>query len=80
MPRVRPNGAYNNLKNELAFYSVQRNLKILGIFCRLSIRDNKPNYMSYNNNAWKFIESNLNNSIMKDLQKWIKKILPHEKQ
>jgi aminoglycoside/choline kinase family phosphotransferase len=71
---------YNNLKNELAFYSVQRNLKILGIFCRLSIRDNKPNYMSYNNNAWKFIESNLNNSIMKDLQKWIKKILPHEKQ
>lgn len=70
----------NNLKNELAFYSVQRNLKILGIFCRLSIRDNKPNYMSYNNNAWIYIESNLNNPIMKDLQNWIKKILPHEKE
>ena len=70
----------NNLKNELAFYSVQRNLKILGIFCRLSIRDNKPNYMSYNNNAWIYIESNLNNPIMKDLQNWIKKILQHEKE
>ena len=67
------------LKKELTFYSVQRNLKILGIFCRLSIRDNKPNYMAYNDNAWKNIKSNLSHPMMIDLKDWLKKILPNEK-
>ena len=67
------------LKKELTFYSVQRNLKILGIFCRLSIRDNKPNYMVYNDNAWKNIKSNLSHPMMIDLKDWLKKILPNEK-
>ena len=67
------------LKKELTFYSVQRNLKILGIFCRLSIRDNKPNYMVYNDNAWKNIKSNLSHPMMIDLKDWFKKILPNEK-
>jgi len=67
------------LKKELIFYSVQRNLKILGIFCRLSIRDNKPNYMPYNDNAWKNIKSNLSHPMMADLKNWFKKILPNEK-
>ena len=67
------------LKKELTFYSVQRNLKILGIFCRLRIRDNKPNYMAYNENAWINIKSNLSHPMMADLKDWLKKILPNEK-
>ena len=69
----------NQLEKELAFYSVQRNLKILGIFSRLNLRDNKSKYMGYNDNAWKYIESNLNNPIMSDLKVWLKKILPNAK-
>ena len=69
----------NQLKKELAFYSVQRNLKILGIFSRLKLRDNKAEYMTYNDNAWKYIESNLHNSTMIDLKVWLKKILPDAK-
>ena len=69
----------NQLEKELAFYSVQRNLKILGIFSRLKLRDNKPEYMAYNDNAWKYIESNLHNSTMSDLKVWLKKILPDAK-
>ena len=69
----------NQLEKELAFYSVQRNLKILGIFSRLNLRDNKSKYMQYNDNAWKYIESNLNNPAMSDLKVWLKKILPNAK-
>ena len=69
----------NQLKKELTFYSVQRNLKILGIFSRLNLRDNKSKYMQYNDNAWKYIESNLNNPTMSDLKVWLKKILPNAK-
>ena len=69
----------NQLEKELAFYSVQRNLKILGIFSRLNLRDNKPRYMLYNDNAWKYIESNLDNPTMINLKIWLRKILPNEK-
>ena len=71
---------YNSeqLDNEMAFYSVQRNLKILGIFCRLSIRDQKSQYMKFNNNAWQFINNNLKNPIMIDIYKWLKLNLPNE--
>ena len=69
----------NQLEKELAFYSVQRNLKILGIFSRLNLRDNKSKYMQYNDNAWKYIESNLNNPTMSELKVWLKKILPNAK-
>ena len=71
---------YNSeqLDNEMAFYSVQRNLKILGIFCRLSIRDQKSQYMKFNDNAWQFINNNLKNPIMIDIYKWLKLNLPNE--
>ena len=67
-----------HLDNEMAFYSVQRNLKILGIFCRLSIRDQKSQYMKFNDNAWQFINFNLKNPIMIDIYKWLKLNLPNE--
>ena len=66
------------LDNEMAFYSVQRNLKILGIFCRLNIRDQKSQYMKFNDNAWQFINNNLKNPIMIDIYKWLKLNLPNE--
>ena len=71
---------YNSeqLDNEMAFYSVQRNLKILGIFCRLSIRDQKSHYMKFNDNAWQFINNNLKNPLMIDIYKWLKLNLPNE--
>ena len=71
---------YNSeqLDNEMAFYSVQRNLKILGIFCRLSISDQKSQYMKFNDNAWQFINNNLKNPLMIDIYEWLKLNLPNE--
>ena len=38
---------YQNLKNDYDVLSIQRNFKILGIFIRLSKRDNKSTYLKY---------------------------------
>jgi len=43
-------------KNDFEILSVLRNLKIIGIFTRLSIRDNKNNYLKLIPYAWKLIE------------------------
>ena len=45
-----------NFKNDFDILSVLRNLKVLGTFARLSIRDNKKNYMKLIPYTWKLIE------------------------
>jgi len=45
-----------NFKNDFEILSVLRNLKIIGIFTRLSVRDNKNNYLKLIPYAWKLIE------------------------
>ena len=45
------------LKNDFEILSVLRNLKIIGIFTRLSKRDGKDKYLKLIPNAWKLIEN-----------------------
>ena len=45
-----------NFKNDFNILSVLRNLKVIGTFARLSIRDNKKNYMKLIPYIWKLIE------------------------
>jgi len=45
-----------NFKNDFEILSVLRNLKIIGIFTRLSIRDKKNHYLKLIPYAWKLIE------------------------
>ena len=47
------------LKNDFDILSVQRNLKILGIFVRLYKRDNKGNYLKFLPHTWTLIEKRL---------------------
>ena len=68
-----------NLKNDFDILSVQRNLKILGIFVRLSIRDGKNNYLKFLPYTWTLIERRLRNPIFKNLNILIKKNLPIKK-
>ena len=59
---------FQNLKNDYDILSVQRNLKILGIFVRLSKRDNKSSYLKYLPHTWSLINRRLKNPIFKNLQ------------
>ena len=59
------------LFKEMRFFSVQRNLKIIGIFSRLKYRDQKPKYMELINNAWNFINLHLEDPSFIELKSWI---------
>ena len=68
-----------NLKNDFDILSVQRNLKILGIFVRLCKRDQKPYYLKYLPYTWSIIEKRMKNPIFNKLNILFKKHLPLKK-
>jgi hypothetical protein len=67
------------LKNDFDILSVQRNLKILGIFARLCKRDNKPIYLKFLPYTWLLIERRLKNPVFKNLNRLMQKHLPIKK-
>ena len=66
----------HKLKNDFDILSVQRNLKILGIFIRLYKRDYKSNYLKYLPYTWELIERRMKNPIFNKLNILFKKYLP----
>ena len=64
----------NKVKNDFEILSVLRNLKIIGIFTRLAIRDGKKKYMKMIPYAWKMIEHRVSkNSCFEDLEETLNK-------
>ena len=58
------------LLNDFEILSILRNMKIIGIFTRLAIRDKKKQYLKLIPYAWKLIELRItNNEIFGDLKK-----------
>ena len=59
----------NDFKNDFDVLSVLRNIKIIGIFTRLSSRDQKHYYLKLIPYAWKLIENRINNNaVFNDLK------------
>jgi len=59
----------NDFRNDFDVLSVLRNIKIIGIFTRLSSRDKKHYYLKLIPYAWKLIENRINNSsVFNDLK------------
>ena len=56
---------------DTSFFSIQRNLKILGIFFKLKYRDKKESYMKYIENAWRFINFHIEKPEFIELREWI---------
>ena len=52
----------NKFQNDFEILSVMRNLKIIGIFTRLSIRDKKNKYLKLIPHAWKLIDLRISNN------------------
>ena len=73
------NDPIHKLKNDFDILSVQRNLKILGIFVRLYKRDNKDNYLKFLPYTWTLIEKRLQNPALKNLKELFHKQLPIKK-
>ena len=58
-----------------AFWGAQRNLKILGIFARLCIRDQKPAYLELMPRVWRNLSEDLRHPELADLRCWVDKSL-----
>ena len=62
----------NYFRNDFEILSVLRNLKVIGIFTRLAVRDNKKSYLKLIPYAWKLIENRINNNlIFADLKNYL---------
>jgi len=60
-------------KNDFEILSILRNLKIIGIFTRLAIKDKKKDYLKLIPYAWTLINIRINkNEIFRDLKKLLK--------
>ncbi len=60
----------HKFRNDFQILSILRNLKIIGIFTRLAIRDGKKNYLKLIPHAWSLINLRINkNKIFLDLKK-----------
>jgi aminoglycoside/choline kinase family phosphotransferase len=66
-------------QNDFDILSVQRNLKILGIFVRLFKRDHKLNYLKYLPYVWELLELRLKNPIFVNLKYLLNKAVPKKK-
>ncbi len=64
----------HKFKNDFDILSILRNLKIIGIFTRLSIRDKKNNYLKLIPYTWKLIDLRINeNKIFQNLKELLNK-------
>ena len=55
----------------------QRNIKILGIFTRLWLRDRKEQYLPHMKRVWRYLERDLAQPQLKPLKGWFDRWLPH---
>ena len=63
-------------QNDFDILSVQRNLKILGIFVRLFKRDHKLSYLKYMPYIWDLLELRLKNPVLINLKYLLNKAVP----
>ena len=62
---VKSNKIFSNKNyflNDFEILSVLRNMKIIGIFSRLAVRDKKKKYLNLIPHAWKLIELRMKNN------------------
>ncbi len=59
-----------------AVLGAQRNLKIVGIFCRLAVRDGKPAYLALLPRVWGHLARNLEHPALAPLAAWLARWVP----
>ncbi len=60
-------------RREYAFYGMQRNAKILGIFNRLNVRDKKPRYLELLPRVWGHFMHDVQHEDMVSMKEWVEK-------
>ena len=64
---AKDNSVRDDFKYAFAALSAQRNLRILGVFSRLCLRDGKPSYLNLIPHVWKNLWKDLSHPLLSDL-------------
>lgn len=59
------------LSYAIAVFSVQRNMRILGLFVRLAVRDGKPNYLGHIPRVWRYLTTSLQHPQLSEMRELI---------
>jgi aminoglycoside/choline kinase family phosphotransferase len=59
-----------------AVMGAQRNLRILGVFARLCMRDGKAHYIDLIPRVWGHVQTNLAHPSMREVERLLKKVMP----
>jgi aminoglycoside/choline kinase family phosphotransferase len=59
-----------------AILAAQRNIKILGVFTRLSVRDGKHAYLGWHPRLWQMVTANLAHPALADVRAWFDAHVP----
>ncbi len=68
-----------NFLNEYKVLSLNRHLKVIGIFTRLFLRDSKKSYLKHIPRIWNLIEKNSNLVFLNEINEWLNKYFPKNK-
>ena len=67
-----------NFNDAFAILAANRHAKVIGIFTRLFVRDNKPVYLKHIERVWKLLEYSLEHPALAPVNTWFKKYVPVE--
>ena len=73
-----PNLDPNQFDLSMAVLGAQRHAKVIGIFTRLCVRDNKRSYLSHIPRVWRLLEAACEHPDLKIMQRWINLNIPTE--
>lgn len=74
--KLRPEIGRDDFMSAYAVLGAQRNLKIIGIFTRLCLRDGKPKYLSLLPRVWGHLENDVKHPLLHKLQLWLDEYAP----
>ncbi len=60
----------------VAVLGAQRHTKVIGLFCRLCIRDGKPGYLRHLPRLWRLLETSLAHPALAELEGWMARHVP----
>ncbi len=68
-----------HFREQYAILGAQRNIKIIGIFARLSLRDGKDNYLTLQPRVWGLLERCLEHSVLGEIKTWLAREVPDKR-
>ncbi len=76
--KSNPDISREEFKQVYDILGAQRNIKIIGIFSRLSKRDGKHGYLQMIPRVWKYLEKDILNPVLKPVKKWLDEVVTSE--